>query len=525
MASSTLTANQAKLKELALNDLYFFGQGVLGFSDFVPHVHGRACWYMQHYPGTEKGMVLPRGFFKTTMVITDNIWSALPERFPHDPWHSVNTRNLIVQNIDTNAAMRVHMIKAIFEENLLFQTLFPEVIPENFNKIRWSDYIADIPRTEKHPEGTFNAAGVGSSLTSRHYKRIYEDDTISPRLDDLTETESRPTKEEIQKAIGFHRSVPNLMIDHKRDVNWFIGTRWCKGDPIGWIREHQPSFSWFEMSVWEDKEKTIPIYPERFDLEVLAKLKAKQGSYLFASQYENNPVDEAQMIFEDEWLRFYTDDEPTDGLVYMAVDPAISEKRKSDSIVIAAVMLRPNRDVVVLEYIERKATKNDPDQTINEVFEMAARRKPLTIWVETIAYQKALKNLLDKEALKRRIYLPLKDFADYSADSKNVMIRGLQPIAQRGNLWMRRWHKSLIQQLKDFPYAAHDDVANAVAIVARMGVYPGSSTESRGKRIDLEHTLADAIKEIRARKRGAGGLIAPQVDLTPSDVRELIGLR
>jgi phage terminase large subunit-like protein len=419
------------------------------------------------------------------------------------------------------------MIKEIFQSNQLFQAVFPEIIPENFNKTRWSDYIADIPRAEKHPEGTFNAAGVGTALTSRHFTIVNEDDTIAPKKDDLTGDEARPTKEDIQKAIGFHRTVPNLLVDHKTNLVRFIGTRWCQGDPIGWIRENQKNYAWFEMSVWDKTRlpERIPIYPERFDLEVLTALKEEQGSYIFASQYENDPLDESKLKFKEEWLSHFYDRIPEDGLVFMSVDPAISERRKADSIVILAAKLCPNKDVVVLEYIKRKATNRDPAQTVEEVLAMNAKWQPVTIWVETIAYQKALKNLIDQEALKQRVACPTEGFADYSEDSKNVMISALQPIAERGNLWMRSYHTELQQELKDFPYAAHDDVANALAIIVKQGYYPMASAKSAGSEVDLDYTVEKLLKEIRSRNASHGMLAPLHVEFSRQMVQEYLGRR
>jgi len=524
---STLEENKKQIKELALENLFFFCCGVLNLKDFVLHVHGYSCEYLQNFPSNELGLVMPRGFFKTSQIMGDSIWRVLPPRFPNDPWHNPNERILIVQNIIDNAEMRVHAILEEFEHNTLLQSLFPEIIPENFNKQRWGNRIADIRRTENHPEGTFNAAGVGTALVSRHFTIINEDDTISPRKDDLTNSEAIPTRDEIAKAVGFHRSVNNLMINHKRDKLRFIGTRWCMGDVIGWIEENQPSFPWFQMSVWADSEKTIPTYPERFDLEVLQKLREAQGSYIFASQYENSPLDDSQLLFKPEHLEHFYEEVPKDGIVFMAVDPAISENSKADFITIVAVMLCPNKDVVILDYIRRRATARDPKDTIDDIFRMNAKWKPVTIWVETIAYQKALKNLLVMEAQDRRIALPTTDFADYRKDSKMVMIKGLQPIAERHNLRLKKYHVELIKELTEYPFSAHDDLANAVAIIARKGYYPQASVDHSND-YDPERELRE-IKAMLAqpahRHPQHGEMLIKMSRLDRRKIRELIGGR
>lgn len=518
--------NRRKIRELGQNDLYFFEKGILGFKDLVPHVHGKICYFSQHYPGAKKGYTVPRGFYKTTTIsIGDNIWRVLPERdeFKNsgvtDPWHNPNNRILIVQNIDTNAMKRVNMIKNIFEKNVLFQELYPEIIPENVNKTRWSDSAAQIRRSEVHPEATFEAAGTGTALTSRHYTIINEDDTIAARRDDMTDSEAIPTKEEMDKAIGFHRLVPTLVVNHKTSLVRVIGTRWAQGDLIGWIRENQ-SYPWFEMSsIGPDGN---PTFPEKYDREVLSELRADLGSYIFSSQYENKPISEDKMVFRLEWLRERDREGDSDGYVFMAVDPAISKKSKSDFTVVMACKAYPNRDIEVLEYIRKHL---DPTETINEIISMGLRYEGRlkNIWVEDVAYQKALKHFLDKELLDRRIYLPIRGFADYSDDSKQTMIRGIQPVAMRGNLYIRPWHKELRQELLDFPYSAHDDVSNTLAIIVRMLYYPQRVEEVKEDK-DPVYTLDMALKELRQRARGRLP-IPPQINLSKHQLFNMCGIK
>jgi hypothetical protein len=112
------------------------------------------------------------------------------------------------------------------------------VIP-NFNKTRWSDTCACLKRPENLPEGTFEAAGVGTSIIRRHYNRINEDDTIAPKHDELTGGEILPSRDDIEKAIGFHVLTIPLLITSDEDRRRVIGTRWASYDLINYIMTHE----------------------------------------------------------------------------------------------------------------------------------------------------------------------------------------------------------------------------------------------------------------------------------------------
>ena len=128
-------------------------------------VHLPLCNFLQAPYPLKKLVELPRGFLKTTVAsVYYPIWRSL---------NNPSIRCLITQNTFDNAAKRVHEIRSIFEKHELFRALYPELIP-NFNSksVRWSDECAEINRPVTFPEGTFEAAGIGTKLTSRHYDLI-----------------------------------------------------------------------------------------------------------------------------------------------------------------------------------------------------------------------------------------------------------------------------------------------------------------------------------------------------------------
>lgn len=513
--------NIEEMRRLGQESLYFFCKGILGFDYMVPHVHGRLANFLQNSEWNRKQVTLPRGYLKTTSAtIGYPMWSVLPERNGmkgKDPWHDPNHRILIEQNTIDNAMKRINMIKTLFEGNSLLQTLYPEIIPESFNKGRWSDQSAQIRRTQAHPEATFEAAGVGTATVSRHYTKIIEDDIIAAKKDDFTGDEAVPTREEVDKAIGLHKANNSILVNQKSGEIINVGTRWANFDVIQFIIDNQmPPYVRFEMSVW-DKEGN-PTYPERFDKEVLTQLKREQGTYIFSSQYENNPVNEENMVFPIDKIQEYSYEPDTSGMfVFMAVDPAISKKSKADFTSIMCAATTWDRKLYVLDYVRKKL---DPSQQIEEILTMIHRRKPRVVYIETVAYQQALAHFTRIEASKRKIFAPVDDYNPGNQVAKPARIRGIQPIVMRGDLYIRPHFNELKQELRDFPYCLHDDLLDTLSIIVRKLTYPGSPAKLIVN--DPQRELALMLKELR--ENGKSSLpFNSQVDwITPSTVSQLI---
>ncbi len=498
--------SKEELRELCLNSLYFFGRAILNWNWFEPHVHGSVCELLEDENEKRLQFTLPRGFLKTTLItITYSIWRALPPREKYkkreikDPLHDPNVRILIVQNSRTNARKRVNVIRQHLQHNNLLQKLFPEIIPDTFHgDRRWSDSHAEIQREEKHPEATWEAAGIGTSLVSRHYSEIIEDDLIAPKKDDMTGTEAMPTREEVEKAIGFHKSAISLLANQETGRVINVGTRWCKYDVIQYIKNEQvPPYKVFEMSALDENNE--PTYPERFSKSVLENIKQEQGTYIYSSQYLNQPYDSEKMVFKPEWIKRYNQPPPLEEMKrYISIDPAIGQKKENDFSIVLAAGITSKRELLTLEY-ERE--RYNPSELIEKIFEYFERYNPEAVIIETVAYQQALAHFVEKEAMDRFMYLPIIEYSP--SKSKETRIKGLQPIAQRGKLLIRPFHRELAKELRDFPYSEHDDISDALAQCKIHANFPASPREKNQKTNQL---LEDIKKEIRNRNRGVGNL-------------------
>ena len=160
------------------------------------------CEKLENYKeNTRMQFVLPRGWLKTTLCSQAYpMWRACK-----DP----SIRVLLTQNTYKNAVSKLKPIKANFESNPLLRTLFPEVLPNN--RSTWTGDSLCLNRPKAFNESTFEAAGVRTQVTSRHYDIIIEDDTVAPDFDELGGQALLPTKDQVEQAIGWHRLASPLL--------------------------------------------------------------------------------------------------------------------------------------------------------------------------------------------------------------------------------------------------------------------------------------------------------------------------
>lgn len=449
-------ADRKIIREFALNNLYFFEKFILDYKDMVPHVHGRLCRFLQSEHIRKKQVTLPRGFLKTTTAtIGRALWLACRD---------VNIRILIASSVVENARKMVGAIQRHVESNPRIRMFFPEIVPENFNKVQWSGSAATIRRTKDYPEATFEAIGAGGSAISRHYDRIIEDDLIYPKKDDVSGGEILPNREDIEKAIGWHKLAPSLLISPGTGHIDNVGTRWAPFDLIGYIRKQEKGWKHFELTVY-DKKTGLPKWPERFDEATLAELEHMQGPYLYSTQYLCKPLDPSSRVFQKDWLHFYETLPP--GMDYYTTvdlaqwDHAKTTKNSQKAFnVILTVGIDLDRHLWVARYDRGKFT---PTEVVEKCAEHHSQFKTKKIGIETVYYQKAILTEFKRFYERTGTALPVQGYARDTKITKEARIRSLQPIAANGCLHVKEGMRALLEEYEDYPMSRTRDILDALS--------------------------------------------------------------
>jgi len=479
-------------RDLAEKSFYFFAKGICGFDWLDKRVHGPVCAGLQDPDNRRIRTLMPRGWLKTTLCsIAFPVWLATK-----NPSH----RTLLVQNTFTNACSKLAVIRGFFERNTLFRSIYEDLLPNKHST--WKSEKLCINRPRELDSATFEAAGTGTQVTSRHYNLIVEDDTVAPDISDLGEMSVCPTKEDVGKAIGWHRLAPPLLTSMRDDRIVVVGTRWFEEDLLSWVAANEPQYRGVTLSAETDEGE--PVWPERFPREVLEALKAALGPYMYSCLYLNKPIRSDDMIFNEGWFKYYSH-EPKLLMTYTTVDPA-GDPEDSKGEPDWNVVLTCGKDLVdgrvyVLDYQREKCS---PGRMIDMIFEQVAKWSPVKVGIETVAYQKSIQYWVREKMRSKNKWFEIEPITN-TRRSKNARIMGLQPLFANGAIMLRNWMGELRSELLAFPYGKNDDLADALSM--QLGLWTLTSTIADAKAEEPDPwTVEGLIAELRGRYRPPTGV-------------------
>ena len=499
--------NWQKYRQRALSDLYYFAGVVLGLGDLIPvreGPHRLLCKFVEKRTGVPpldtakfRKIEMPRGAGKTSLVTQ----AYTIQRICADP----NISILLANEKEQNAKDFLAAIKYQFETNEFLRTLFPEVIPQDLNDTTWSASRIIVKRTTGRQEPTVFVIGVGGTVTGMHPDLIIVDDCISREAMENARMGSWQIMHQVNRWI--HQLEPLLnpnALPFPEVI--FIGTRWWHRDSYEHIEEafgygeprqsfqlrwkmengeilQVPAYRVGDLAVFRRAaiEDGRSIFPEKWDLETLAKIRVRD-EVLFACSYLNNPSDEITATFRESWVQPYDwlDDRTTqftDGSgakkqyrvsdldVLIFVDPGgfgvrQVEDRSRAALVATGSTLKGEH--LVLDVWSEKDTFL---ACIKKIIEWAARYGPRRVVIEQAGQQASFVELVRQSAATEGTQFPV-EVVKPGTKAKERRILGLEPYFQRGQMFLNkraRWYHEFAEQYRQFPRSGRLDVLDALA--------------------------------------------------------------
>ena len=192
----------------------------------------------------------------------------------------------------------------------------------------------------------------------------------------------------------------------------------------------------------------------------LMKIRVRDGHEAFDSELQNDPVSSENAPFANA-MRFWTE-LPPDLVYFGALDPSLGKagaSRDPSAILVGGYQRSTGKLFVVCAQIKKRL----PDLIIEDVIRLHAQYRCALWFVETVQFQEFLKDELVKRSAARGNPVPcraVKPIAD-----KLLRIETLQPHMANGLIWLHDTQATLIEQLRHFPKAAHDDGPDALQML------------------------------------------------------------
>jgi phage terminase large subunit-like protein len=234
----------------------------------------------------------------------------------------------------------------------------------------------------------------------------------------------------------------------------------CERDPM-WTVVEQGCFDEHGRSVWE----------ERFPTEVLQKRKQAYSDNgqlpLWLREMEVRIVASEDADFRPEWLQHW-DILPEPLATYIGVDPvpppserALQLGLKRHDFEAIAVVGTDGERYFLCDYALSRG--HEPEWTIANFFRLVDRWRPLKAVVESTAYQRTLRWILEQAMKERKRYVQIDELDDRRKKRHRIQ-QAFSGIGSQGLFFVHKSHTEFAEQFMAYPNTAHDDLLDAAAI-------------------------------------------------------------
>ncbi len=211
------------------------------------------------------------------------------------------------------------------------------------------------------------------------------------------------------------------------------------------------------------------LWPEMYGKERLEQIKAAHTPYYWQSLYQQNPIAEGSSEWPAEYFRpeMWFDEWPTHASCKtVALDPSKgSDAKFGDYSAFVKLLVTPEGVL----YVDADLAIRDTAVIIDTALEIQRTFAPDWFAVETNQYQQLLADELLRQAAKRRMLVPLCSIDNQV--NKQVRIRRLTPYLAQNRIRFKGdspGARLLVEQLRDFPHADHDDGPDALEMAVRL---------------------------------------------------------
>jgi hypothetical protein len=478
------TAQIAEVRAAVLADLFLFATVVFGYRDMWPAFHREMAALIGAWgtPGYRRLMIqVPRGTFKSSLgTIANSLWQVCRE--PDLPVAIFNEK-------DGNAEKFVRAVRETAEHSVVFQTLFPELLPPGVHH-RDRERGTTLPRSWKWtdsellfqrgvygiPEPSIMGLGIGSAAAGRHFPKIIKDDIIGKAAKDSILV--------MENARDWFRNSFSLERPALGGQDLILCTPWGYEDVYATaLRDYD--YKLYRRSVYDGPNNTI-LTPNLFTQETLDTMQ-RADPEVFSAQQLCRPRPGKDIAFEYEWLRFgglqgdtfVIEESSFDRSINPAEVPELPERRVPLSSMEKCILVDPIPDsetekrlepgcqhaalLVGKDYWGRKylldlhLSRSDPYDLIVTIINMCKRWSNDRVGIEKVAFSVIYRHWLAREYPRHGIpHLALIDL-EPGRRQKDARIRAKIPATRSGHYYVSRAIEGEFgRQYLEYPYGLRD---------------------------------------------------------------------
>jgi predicted phage terminase large subunit-like protein len=385
---------------------------------------------------------------------------------------------VLISDTEAQAILLVGAVKAELESNDELRKDFGDLV----DSVKWGE--RDIITAT----GTrLSARGAGQSLRGLRQRQFRPDLVICDDLEDDEHIDNPDYRKKLER--WFKNVVLNL---GKKCQVFVIGTILHYDSLLSHLLDAE-KFKKFLKRKYEaiDEERTPEsvLWSGHWSYEDLAAKEEDIGLTEFNQEYRNQPISSDTASFkESDIIRhsFTRSEIAGKQLVKLTgIDPAISKKEKADDFASVTIGIDEHGYILVLRAEGKHLSFPEQWRFVLQRFD---EEQPIAIGVETIAYQKALKEHVEEVSRETQRYIPVVEIK--SDTDKFRRIVAISPLVENGTIrfCLDGTQKKLISQLL-YLGKIKDDLADAltmaVAMARERGFKPAmassTSTEAHGR--------------------------------------------
>ena len=211
-------------------------------------------------------------------------------------------------------------------------------------------------------------------------------------------------------------------------------------------------------------------WPAQRPLLALMKLRADDHA-AFDSELQNDPVNDGEAWFSN--LQFWVQ-RNLQWLYFGVCDPSLGKSgagRDPSAVLVGGY----DRTTGILDVIEARILRRLPSALIEDIVNLQRLYRCIAWGIEAIQFQEFFRTELVRVSAKRGVPVPAWPLLPHH--DKRLRIESLQPHVANGLIRVHASQSTLIQQLRHFPHADHDDGPDALHMLWTLALSRGRGAQ------------------------------------------------